>query len=324
MANIPNAFGGFLFSSMPQYTSVFGGFGTPFGTVLPPTTRVAAYVLSANPPDGTEQSIVEKIVPTLDAALKRCRAGQGDIIYVLPGHSENVTDATFLDNLVAGTRIIGLGDPNQDMAPTFRWTDTAGEWSVDQDNVEIAGLRLRMEGADGITKAINVTGSGFKMTGCNVQLASGASNKATIGVEIGSGATEAQIVGNYFRGTATHNVTDGIKVVGATTPDDLKVVGNTMIASATAANGLIRVTVAAKRCYIAGNRVQNTHTDSTAAITIGNVAASGIVEDNRLGVEADAADYGLSIGGANECRFFENYGTDEDDASGNLTPAGAT
>jgi len=326
MSTNPNAYGNSLFPPTPYYEAITAGLGTPFGTLLPPTTRVAAYVLSGGVQDLMPQSIASMLVPTLSSALARCRAGQGDVVYVLPGHSENVTDATMLDNLVAGTRIIGLGDPNQSNAPTFRWTDTSGEWSVDQDNVEITGLRLRMEGANGITKAINVTGAGFKMAGNNVQLASGSSNKATIGIEIGSGATEAQILGNVFRGTATHNVTDGIKVVGSTVPSDLKIIGNVMDASATAANGLIHVTVAAKRIYIAANEIYNTHTSSTACITIDNVAASGVIARNMMGVLADntAESQGLSLGAAHVCRVFENYCTDEDDASGVLSPAAAT
>lgn len=326
MSTFANAYGNALFPPAPYIQSAFGGIGTPFGTLMPPTTRVAAFVLSGGVQDLMEQSVSEKLVPTLDAGLKSCRSGEGDIVFVLPGHSESVTDGTMLDNLKAGTRVIGLGDPSQDNAPTFRWTNAAGEWTVDVDNVELSGLRLRMEGANGITKAINVTGSGFKMTGCNVQLASGSSNKAAIGIEIGSAADGAQILGNRFRGTATHNVTDGIKIVGGTPPADVQVVGNVMDASATAANGLVHVTVASKRLYVGGNEIYNTHTNSTSCITIDNVAASGIIARNLLGVLADstAAEQGLSLGAAHVCRVFENYATDEDDASGVLSPAAAT
>src|SRR5690349_3795433 len=43
---------------------------------------------------------------TLDYAIGQCTASQGDVIYLLPGHTETTT-AIALD--VAGVRIIGLG-----------------------------------------------------------------------------------------------------------------------------------------------------------------------------------------------------------------------
>lgn len=313
---------GFTDVSNVAYNFLGGVSANDFGVIATPGAKVV-YVCNALPSNMYDQSITSRTVSTLSSALSQCRSGFVDTVVVLPGHSENVTDATMLNNLVAGTRIVGIGDPSQDNAPTFRWTATASQWAVSVKNVVIQNLRLRMEGANGVVKALNVTGSGFKMVGCNVQVASGASNKATIAIEIGSGATECQIVGNRFRGTETHNVTDLIKVVGATTPDDLFIAENDILASATAANGLIHVTVAAKRVHLLRNRLYNTHTSSTAAIAVDNVAADGVIEENYVYVMNDgtAASQGIVFAGTATMKCSQNFCTDEPRKSGVLAPA---
>src|SRR5512138_1472506 len=48
-------------------------------------------------------------VATLDYAIGLCTASKGDVIYVLPGHAENLTTATSLTMDVAGVKVIGLG-----------------------------------------------------------------------------------------------------------------------------------------------------------------------------------------------------------------------
>src|SRR5262245_489587 len=46
---------------------------------------------------------------TLDYAIGRCTADQGDVIIVLPGHVETVSAAGELDIDVAGITIVGVG-----------------------------------------------------------------------------------------------------------------------------------------------------------------------------------------------------------------------
>lgn len=318
------AFGGGMFPGLP-YQDIGGGVVTPYGTLLPPTTgQIAAFVRSTGVQSGDNQAIVQRMASTLSQALSYCRSGMGDVVYVLPGHSESVTDTTMLANLVDGVRVIGLGSVYEDSAPTFRWTATGAAWNITKKNIRFCNLRLRLEGANGITKAINVTGAGCSFIGNNIQVASGATAKAAIAIEIGSGATECAIVGNYVRGTETHNVTDLVKVVGATVPSDLVIAGNTVIASATAGNGLIHVTVAAKRITIKHNELYNTHTASTAVIALDDVASDGICAYNACGTINDgvAAAQGVVIAGGN-ClvKCFQNYSCDEPLKSGVLAPA---
>lgn len=315
-----------LFPSLTQY-GLGAGLKNEYVTVLPPATRVT-YVRSTGVQSGDPQEIAQRLLPTLAAGLAECRSGMGDIVYVLPGHSESVTDATMLSALVAGTRIIGLGDLNRSDAPTFTWTATASQWAISVADVAISGLRLLMDGANGVVKAINITAPGCRISGNFMRWASGAALKATIAIEVGSTALNCVIAANEVQGTATHNVTDGIKVVGATVPSGLKILGNTIIASATAANGLIHVTVAALGIVIAGNILYNTHTSSSATVALDNVAMDGVLYENYSGVKDTGqtpATTGIVVGGAAVLAVcFQNFATDTKATSGALSPAVVT
>jgi hypothetical protein len=321
MATDNLARGSFNFANLP-FLGHGAGVSTDYGVLLPPGSRVAAYV-RASAADYDDASIAKRRVTTLAAGLKQCRANKGDVVVVLPGHSESVTDNTMLTNLTAGTKVIGVGH-GSDM-PTFRWTNTAGSWLVDDANCIFTGLRLRMEGANGITKGIVVTAADCVLKGCDIEVASGATAKAAIGIEIGSAAHRCWILSNVVRGTATHNMTDCIKVVGATPPSDVRICGNEMVASVTADNGLIHVTVAALGMRIVGNDLYNTHTSSTACIKLDDVAADGLVAYNTLattvGTGTAPASAGIVLAGTSTLfRFFENYSTPTKNTSGIICP----
>lgn len=313
-----------------NYAGVFGtqnlpfcdlkaGYATPYGVLLPPASRVV-YVCSAGVRDGDDAWLSERLLPTLADGLKQCRSGRGDTVVILPGHSESVTTGG-LSNLVAGTRIIGLGSGTN--RPTFRWTATTSQWAISVADVAFENLLLKTEGANGVVKAIVTTAANTSFSGCELEVASGASNKATIVLEVGSAATGFRFTNNYLHGTATHNVTDGIKFVGATVPSRFIIANNLMTASATAANGLINVTVAALNNFILNNTIYNTHTASTSCITLADVATNGLCAGNVLGTINDgtAAAQGITNGTASLWKFAQNFSVDEAQKSGVLAPA---
>lgn len=67
----------------------------------------------------------EKPFATLDYAIGKCTASKGDIVYLMPGHAENIASATGCVLDVAGVNVIGLG--NGTLRPTLTLTtaDTA-------------------------------------------------------------------------------------------------------------------------------------------------------------------------------------------------------
>lgn len=251
---------------------------TPFAVLIPPGARVAAYVRSGGFQEH-DPFRPSDVVTTLAAALPRVRSGMGDVIVVLPGHTESVADATMLDNLRAGTKIVGLGQGS--LQPTFNFTATGSRWTVDQADVLIAGLRLNVDGANGVANAIDVTAAGFVMAGCVVRVASGAALKATIAMSLS--AANATVTGCKFFGSTGHNVTDGILI--DTAVDQIEISDCDMRFSATAANGCIRVTAAATGLLFRDLVLYNTHTSSTATLALGDVACDGIAVRVKSGTK---------------------------------------
>lgn len=312
------------FDSLPLYTQV-GGLRTGYATVLPPGGLVT-YLRSTGATNLDPPEIKDRLTTTLAQALLQCRANAGDVIYVLPGHAENVTTSP---TFIAGVRIIGVGDIARDDAPTFTWTATTSQWAITVKNVEISGLRLLCDGANGVVKAIVTTAAGMQMKGNFIRWSSGASNLATIGIEIGSGATDTAILGNYITGVAAGSVTDGIKLVGATVPSRTRISGNAIIAAGVSATGLIDVTVAALNLIIQGNLIENVTASSIAAISFANVACDGMCCDNYITVKStgalSAGVTGITVGGTNNLvGFHQNFVVNDVNKSGILAPAADT
>ena len=92
---------------------------------------------------------------TLDYAIGQCTASNGDVIYVMPGHAENLTAADSIDVDVAGIKIIGLGWGA--LKPTFSTTAAAGSFKVDAANVLVRNLRLVANFATGTTAGMTLT-----------------------------------------------------------------------------------------------------------------------------------------------------------------------
>lgn len=319
-ANLP------LFNDLPYY-GVNAGISTSLGTLVPPGSKIVAYVRSTGPQSGDPQFIFDRLVTTLQAGLNECRSGMGDIVVVLPGHSETVTSTSFTG--VIGARVIGMGDISRDDAPTFTWSSAAATWAITAKNMEFRGLRLLMDNFNGVTAPINVTASGVRFLGNYMRWSSGASNLATTAVTVGSGATDFTFVGNKVYGVAAGICTDGIKLLGATTPDRCTIANNIMVAAATSARGLINVSVAALDVEILGNDIVNLAATSIAAISYSNVAATGICKNNTCTVfstgAVSAGVTGVTVGGTNNLTgFFNNLTVNDVNKSGLLTPAADT
>ena len=78
---------------------------------------------------------------TIDYAIGRCTASNGDVIYVAPGHAETLTGAGGITMDVAGVSIIGLG--SGDTRPTITFTTAAAaSVLVSASDCVIANMRF--------------------------------------------------------------------------------------------------------------------------------------------------------------------------------------
>lgn len=292
------------------------------GYILAPNGGQIFYVDSGGVRDETTADVANMLFTTLAAALNACRANRGDTIIVLPQHTESVTATSH--TWKAGVRVIGVG--NGDERGTFTWDATGSTWAVSVPNVQIENVILNLGNANGVTAGITVTAAAFRLKGCDVVTTTDATHKATLGIDLGAGASRALIEGNNFRGAAGTLSTDVVKV--SSTGDQIRIMDNVMVCGATAANGLIHVTGAATNFVISGNTCYSTGASSTAAIKIDDVASDGFIDSNRVAVtnNGTGANQGIVFAGTTTttAKCGLNYSDDEAGKSGVLAPGAST
>lgn len=132
---------------------------------------------------------------TLDYAVGRCSANNGDVIYVAPNHSETNTGASAITFDVAGVTVIGLGVAGQ--RPTFLLdAGTAVTWVVSAADVKLKNLVL-VAGHDGIVTAIDVA----------------ATNVTLEGLEFRQNTTAEHFLTAIKVTSTTDNAADGLKII---------------------------------------------------------------------------------------------------------------
>jgi len=100
---------------------------------------------------------------TIDYAIGLATASQGDIIYVMPGHAENIAAAGGFDCDKIGLTIQGLGVGNN--RPTITFTATTSDVDIDAASTTIKNLRF-VGGVDNWAVCIDVNAAYFEMTDC--------------------------------------------------------------------------------------------------------------------------------------------------------------
>ena len=273
------AYGNFMAPGLPLAD---GAIQTPYATILPPTTRVAAFVRSGGIQDGDSEFIRNNLVTTLDAGLKRCRSGLGDYVYVLPDHSENVSSADQMSSLVAGTRIVGLGAGT--LRPTLTWTAAAATFLFDVANVSLSNFVLKFATSDngGVTVAapITVSAAGCSITGCDIRFGDDANDIVTIGVTTTAAADDFTFSNNHCVAATAAECTTFMNIIGC---DRLRMHDN-YIAGATSnvAVGIVRfATTASLNVDLRRNFYANRKALSTCAVT-GLAACSGVSHDEHF------------------------------------------
>lgn len=215
MSLFANAYGNFLGSALPYFQSM-PGIVTPYGTLLKPGGRIAAYVRSTGALDGEDHFAQSgMLVSSINLGLARCRAGQNDIVYVLPGHTEthSVTGAIW-SNLVAGAQIIGVGNPGSTNNPNVTLSHTGASMALSAANVTVAGLNINSATA-AVTGAIVASAAGCTLAG-NFIVFSGAL-AANVGV-LASAAPNFSFIGNHY---VCNSTTYMLNLAGATTTNVL-------------------------------------------------------------------------------------------------------
>lgn len=182
-----------------------------------PSSQIAAFVRSSGPDEGDGRFIRSRMVTTLNAGLSKCRSGKGDVVVVMSDHAENISSADQMSNLVAGTRIVGLGRGN--LRPTFTWTAATATFLIDVANVTIENCIFEMagNGTDNVTVAapMTISAAGFTMEHCRARVSIDANKKSTIAFTTTAAADDMSVRSCTVTGATAGEVTTCFRLVGA-------------------------------------------------------------------------------------------------------------
>jgi hypothetical protein len=260
------------------YQGIAGGVQTQFGTTLPPGGR-PFYVHHSGGRSYDPTEIRGRTYATLDSALGQCASGNGDTVFVLPGHAENISAADQMSNLVAGTNIVGLGWGNS--RPTFTWTAATSSFLLDVANVVISNCILNMDPGTGtttVTAPMTISAAGCGLINCRARTSTDANSLSTIPLLLTDGADDCSLIGNRFYGATAGEHTTQVDIAGA----DRLVMKNNVFkgASSNTGVGIVRFkTTAATDVQLENNAYINKKASSTAAVTgVAGVSGSSLNE----------------------------------------------
>lgn len=147
---------------------------------------------------------------TIDYAIGQCGANQGDVIFVLPGHTETLTSATGIALDVAGVSIIGCGSGRARPAITCFAATTAIGLTISAANTVVRNIRFIGSDTQTSGNLLRVSEDDAKIELCSFEHGAG----PLVAVGLTTGSDRCSILDCSWLGTA-----DGpdmaIKILGA-------------------------------------------------------------------------------------------------------------
>jgi hypothetical protein len=192
--------------------------GVPvFPTANGVVTGNAWFVDSGSGSDTNPGDSVEVPFATIDKAVGKCTADNGDVIYVMPGHAETISTAAQIAVDVNGITIRGMGTGTARPTLTFSSLVTA-DIDISANSVKIENILFKA-GVDNLTAPLHITGTDCFLENCEFQDTT--SYEADIWILTTADADRLKLKGCFHNGdTATGNaLTSFIRLIGV---DDFK------------------------------------------------------------------------------------------------------
>lgn len=306
-------------TAFPNGVSSFGMPILGSGPQVPATTGNVFFVDSnaSGAADGNAGTSPEKPCATIDGAIGKCTASNGDVIIVMPGHTESLTTAAQISLDVAGVSIIGLGQGHN--RPTLVYDGASGSVSVTASNTRISNIVFETSIAS-VTNGVILTGAienveidncewDFDATGVEFVVMLQVGNDTTA-----NAADRVTIRDCFFRAENTSGCSSAIVIDDCNYITILRNIFTGNFSSNTidgAANGSN-----SEQYVIAHNIIYN---QSNLGVVDLDDGATGIVAYNAIGgtaALASNADFGA-------CLCVQNYVADAADVSGVVIPTTA-
>jgi len=248
---------------------------------------------------------------TIDYAVGRCLANRGDIIMVMPGHSEDIDADSALDLDVAGVAVVGLGSGAD--RPDLNFSATAGTVEMDAANCTLYNLTLTAD-VSAVVVGVNIDASGCTIDNCEFNFTStGDDFKTMIDCDTVSDFTlsNSRLIGE-------DNVAGGLIGVRLDT-DTHTLIENNYIIGEFATGSIVGEGAAGVQALIRNNVIYNADTAGGEVIDL-NVAHTGMLVKNACGTLFTTAPETAFDPGS--CLSIENYVCNNVDESGTIVPTG--
>jgi len=236
---------------------------------------------------------------TIDYAVGKCTANNGDVIYALPGHTETVSAAGGLDLDVAGIKIVFLGEGSNRATIKFG-TDADADMDVDAANITLVNPRFEAD-IDALTGPIDVNAANFTII--NGEWHDGTQKQTKDCIIADANADYLFIDGwRYFKGTAGTQQESHIQIAGATKPilKNIDIVGDFD-------TGAIENGTAWVDAYL-----ENVHIDNQAPGPVVGILLQATSSGSARNCHVRVASGSTYITADNDMQWFECYGTGTD------------
>ncbi len=259
----------------------------------------------------------ERPLATLNGGFTRATASQGDIIFLMPGHAENVGSATSQVLSKAGISVIGIGEG--ELRPTFTFTATAGSFEMDSANCVVENVKF-LSSITAVVVGVNVDANGCILRGCQWDWdATGDDFLIHVDADAVDHVTieKCELIAEDCAGAAT-----GIRI------DDcqhLRIVGNYFFGDFSAA--VINNDSDAALCgdlLIDNNDIYNSDTAATTnGIDLHNACTGNISRNDVNGLNTVAAEF-INVIDPGSCMCYENYTAEAINVNAVLVPTTAS
>lgn len=301
--------------SLTKFPNGISSFGIPvMGSEIPTTTGTYFFVSSLVGSNGNRGTDPSSPLATIDNAVGRCTADKGDVIVVMPGHSETITTAGGIDLDVAGITVVGIGRGS--LMPTVVQDAAAADIDIDADDVTIRNIRFVASFAD-IAISIDVNKENLWLDGCEWVDESAALNYVDY-IHVGADGVADGLKVTGCKAIGTDVANDGfINVAGDL--DGLVFVGNFVSLTVATTEPVIEVTgKSLTNCLITHNYISRLNLSGIVFVDSDQADNSGMIAYNVIQSADAAAATPFDVTGAG---LFENYQIGVNDGSGLLLPA---
>jgi hypothetical protein len=265
------------------------------------------YVDSVHGATGNDGLTWATALAGIDAAVGKCTANHGDIIWVAPGHNEGITAAAAIDLDVAGISVIGLGTGS--LKPTIDFDHANASVAIGADNVTIANIRFRVS-ANAVTVGLDIEdGVDYaRVLDCEFGFAETATDEFAIALRTNDASNAALIDGcKFYAGGQA-----AVAAIAFVKDTDQTIVRNCEFWGAHSTACINGTTTLSTNLLIEKNLFYQGATEPAIELLTGT---TGVIRDNDI--KTNLATMAASVV-ADACYLFRNYYNEDAAGTGTI------